>query len=359
MSRIRAAVCTEYNTPLVIEELDLRAPVASEIEVTLEAVAICHSDISFANGAWGGDLPAVYGHEAAGRVTGLGAGVRDLELGQRVVVTLIKACGSCPNCAAGKPTICIGNAPAEPVLHRPDGTPVVQAMNCGAFAEKVVVDQSQVVVLPDSMPPEAVSLLACGVITGIGAVVNAGRLRPGEDVVVIGAGGVGLNAIQGARIAGARRIVAVDMSEEKLEIAKDFGATHGVLATEKAPWAQAIKAMGRGADVVAVTVGAIPAYDQAMRYMGWGGRMVMIGMPASGAMAQYEPVVPAYMGQHMIGSKMGDVVIQRDIPWMADLYQQGRLKLDELISGRWTLEQINEAIADTKTGGARRNVIVF
>jgi S-(hydroxymethyl)mycothiol dehydrogenase len=184
-------------------------------------------------------------------------------------------------------------------------------------------------------------------------------LRAGEDVVVIGAGGVGLNAIQGARIAGARRIVAVDMSEEKLEIAKEFGATHGVLGTDKAPWKVAIKAMGRGADVVAVTVGAIPAYEDAMRYMGYGGRMIMVGMPHTGAMAQYEPVVPAFMGQKMVGSKMGDVVIQRDIPWMADLYEQGRLKLDELISGRWSLEQINDAIADTKTGGARRNVIVF
>jgi S-(hydroxymethyl)mycothiol dehydrogenase len=359
MSRIRAAVCTEFNTPLVIEDLDLRAPVAGEIEVTLEAVAICHSDISYADGAWGGDLPAVYGHEAAGRVTATGDNVKGIEIGQRVVVTLIRACGSCANCGAGKPTLCIGNRPPEPVLRRPDGTAVVQAMNCGAFAEKVIVDQTQVVAMPDTMPPEAVSLLACGVITGIGAVVNAGRLRAGEDVVVIGAGGVGLNAIQGARIAGARRIVAVDMSAEKLEIAKNFGATHGVLATSSAPWAQAAQILGRGADLVAVTVGAIPAYEQAMRYLGWGGRMVMIGMPASGAMAQYEPVVPAFMGQHMIGSKMGDVVIQRDIPWMADLYQQGRLKLDELISGRWTLDQINEAIADTKTGGARRNVILF
>jgi S-(hydroxymethyl)glutathione dehydrogenase/alcohol dehydrogenase len=359
MSRIRAAVCNEFKSPLVIEELELRAPITGEIEVTLEAVAICHSDISFADGIWGGDLPAVYGHEAAGHVTALGEGVRDVEIGQRVVVTLIRSCGTCPSCASGKPTICHGNTTPEPVLRRLDGTPVAQAMYCGAFAEKVVVDQSQVVVMPDDMPPEAVSLLACGVITGIGAVVNAGRLRSGEDVVVIGAGGVGLNAIQGARIAGARRIVAVDMSEEKLEIAKEFGATHGVLASSKAPWAQAHKALGRGADVVAVTVGAIPAYEQAMRYMGWGGRMVMIGMPASGAMAEYEPVVPAFMGQHMIGSKMGDVVIQRDIPWMADLYQQGRLKLDELISGRWRLDEINEAIADTKTGGARRNVILF
>jgi Zn-dependent alcohol dehydrogenase len=185
-------------------------------------------------------------------------------------------------------------------------------------------------------------------------------LRPGEDVVVIGAGGVGLNAIQGARIAGARRIVAVDMTEEKLEIAREFGATHGVLATLDAPWRAAIKALGgKGAEVVMITVGAIPAYEQAPRYLGRGGRAIMIGMPHSGAKAEYEPVMMAAVGQGLIGSKMGDVVIQRDIPWMIDLYDQGRLKLDELISNRWSLDQINEAIEDTKTGSAKRNVILF
>ena len=204
------------------------------------------------------------------------------------------------------------------------------------------------------------SLIACGVITGVGAVVHAGKLRAGQDVVVIGAGGVGLNAIQGARIAGARRIVAVDMNEEKLEDAKAFGATHGVLATASSPWRASYKALGgRGADLVIVTVGAIPAYEQAPRYLGRGGRVIMVGMPHSGAKAEYEPVVLASVGQGMIGSKMGDVVIQRDIPWIVDLYLQGRLKLDELVSGRWSLDQINDAIADTKAGKARRNVIVF
>ena len=149
------------------------------------------------------------------------------------------------------------------------------------------------------------------------------------------------------------------MSDEKLAIAKEFGATDGVLASAKSPWRQAHKALGRGADAVIVTVGAIPAYNDAPRYLGWGGRMIMVGMPHSGAMAEYEPVMLAYMSQGMTGSKMGDVVLRRDIPWMADLYRQGRLKLDELVSGRWTLEQINEAIADTKTGGAKRNVILF
>ncbi|SNR64969.1 Zn-dependent alcohol dehydrogenase [Puniceibacterium sediminis] len=359
MTRITAAVCTAYNAPLEIEELELRAPLAGEVEVTLEAVAICHSDIHFAEGAWGGNLPAVYGHEAAGRVTAIGEGVTGVSLGNRVVVTLIRACGTCTQCASGKPTICETPGGYASPLSRPDGTSVVQAMNCGAFASHVVVDQSQIVPLPDDMPPEAVALMACGVITGIGAVVNAAGLRAGQDVVVIGAGGVGLNAIQGARIAGARRIVAVDMSEEKLAIARDFGATDGVLATGESPWKEAIKIMGRGADAVIVTVGAIPAYNRAPRYLGWGGKMVMVGMPHSGAMAEYEPVTLAYMSQGMIGSKMGDVVIRRDIPWMADLYRQGRLKLDELVSGRWRLDQINEAIADTKTGGAKRNVIIF
>jgi len=184
-------------------------------------------------------------------------------------------------------------------------------------------------------------------------------LRPGQDVVVIGAGGVGLNAIQGARIAGARRIVAVDMSEEKLEIAKEFGATDGVLATGDAPWRAAKKAMGRGADAVFVTVGISAVYDQAPRYLGYGGKVVMVGMPKSGESSTYEPVMMAAVSQGMIGSKMGDVVIQRDIPWMVDMYQQDRLKLDELVSGRWRLDQINEAIEDTKSGSAKRNIIEF
>ncbi|THH37121.1 zinc-binding dehydrogenase [Aliishimia ponticola] len=360
MQKIKAAVCHAFGEPLKIEQINLRAPQAEEIEVTLDAVAICHSDISYADGAWGGSLPAVYGHEAAGRVTAVGPGVAGIREGDSVVVTLIRACGSCTNCATGKPTICETPYDGDKgPITTADGGKLHQAMACGAFAEKVVVSHRQVVVIPDDIPKDSAALVACGVITGVGAVVNAAGLKAGQDVVVIGAGGVGLNAIQGARIAGARRIVAVDMTEEKLEIAREFGATDGVLATHKAPWKAAQRAMGRGADAVFVTVGAIPAYDQAPRYLHWGGKLVMVGMPHAGSEAKYAPDVMSYMGQGMAGSKMGDVVIQRDIPWMMDLYGQGRLKLDELISGRWSLDQINEAIADTKTGSAKRNVIMF
>ena len=360
MPSIKAAVCHEFGRPLRIEDVDLRAPDRTEVEVTLGAVAICHSDISYAEGAWGGSLPAVYGHEAAGHVRATGPGVTGVAPGDRVVVTLIRACGTCMTCCDGRPYLCETphDGDAGP-LRTADGGILHQAMACGAFAERVVVDQSQVVRIGEDIPLEAASLLACGVITGVGGVVNAVGLRAGQDVVVIGAGGVGLNAIQGARIAGARRIVAVDMTEEKLSIARAFGATDGVLATQDAPWRAAKAAMGRGADAVLITVGAIPAFDQAPSYLARGGKAVMIGMPHTGAASTYEPAMIAATGQALVGSKMGDTVIRRDIPWLADLYSQGRLKLDELVSGRWRLDQINEAIADTKTGSAKRNVVVF
>lgn len=361
MQKIKAAVCHEFGKPLVVEDIHLRAPITGEVEVKVAACAICHSDISYADGAWGGYVPAVYGHEAAGTVTAIGPGVQGFAVGDSVVVTLIRSCGTCPSCASGKPTVCETRydnctGPVSTV----DGQAIEHAMASSAFAEKVVVDQRQIVKIPADISKEAACLIGCGVITGVGAVVNAAGLRAGQDVVIIGAGGVGLNAIQGARIAGARRIVAVDISEEKLEDAEAFGANHTVLASKPSPWRASYKALGgRGADAVIVTVGAIPAIEDAPKYLGRSGKVIMIGMPHSGAKAAMEPVILAALGQGMIGSKMGDVVIQRDIPWMVDLYRQGRLKLDELISGRWSLDQINEAIADTKSGKARRNVIVF
>ncbi len=359
MQRIRAAVCHEFGKPLQIEEVLLRAPGPGEIEVAIQACAICHSDISYAEGAWGGPLPAVYGHEAVGRVSALGPGIDDIAPGDTVLVTLLRACGGCPSCTAGAPAYC--QAPPPPdggPLRTADGGPLEQGLLTGAFAEKVVVARSQVAPVPDDMPPEAACLLSCGVATGMGAVINTAGVRPGQVVVVIGAGGVGLNAIQGARIAGAARIVAVDLSREKLAAARDFGATDGVLATEPKPWKAAREAAGRGADAVFVSVGAVAAYDTAPRYLAPRGRLFMLGMPHSGACATYEPVILAALGQGMIGTRMGDVVLARDIPWMVDLWRQGRLKLEELVSERWSLERINDAIADTRSGAARRNVIL-
>jgi Zn-dependent alcohol dehydrogenase len=360
MTRVKAAVCREHGQPLVIEDIELRAPELGEVEVRIDAVAVCHSDISLWQGGFGGPVPAVFGHEAAGTVSAVGAGVSGFAVGDSVAVTLIRSCGTCKPCGSGHPTVCEapGDITAGPITTT-EGEPVWQAVFTGAFAEKVVVDQSQIVKIPAEMPKDAASLISCGVITGLGAAINTAGIRPGDDVVVIGAGGVGLNAIQGARIAGARRIVAVDTNPAKLEDAKGFGATHSVLAEGK-PYQEVKKLFGgRGADAVLVTVGVAAVYDMAPRYLANGGKVVMVGMPHYGSNASYSPLLMADVGQNIVGSKMGDVVIKRDIPWIVDLYQQGRLKLDELVTGRWTLEQVNEAFADTMAGNARRNVIVM
>lgn len=359
MTTIRAAVCRSHNAPLEIETLTLAPPGPGQVEVTIEAVAVCHSDISYWQGGWGGSLPAVYGHEAVGRIASLGAGVTGPEPGQRVLVTLLRACGACMPCQSGRSYQCEGNTAAPSPLRDAAGQPVTQALACAAFAERVVVDRSQIHPVPETIAPEAACLLSCGVITGMGAAINAAQVRPGQSVVVIGAGGVGLNAIQGARIAGAARIVAVDLAPARLDTARAFGATDTILATEPKPWAALRAICPRGADAVVICTGALPAFADAPRYLAQQGRMVMAGMPHSGEMASYEPCVIAYLGQALIGSRMGDTVLARDIPWMVDLAEQGRLKLGELVSGLWRLDQINEAIADTLAGQARRNVIVF
>lgn len=361
MSRtVKAAVCHSFGAPLVIEELSLRAPGPGEVEVALEAVAICHSDISYLSGAWGGPLPAVYGHEAVGRVTATGPGVTATRVGERRLVTLIRSCGHCASCVTAAPVHCDGTQVLPPVLHRADGTEVAKPMNCGAFADHVVVDVTQTAPMGDAIPAEAACLLACGVPTGIGAVVNSAKVRPGETVVVIGAGGVGLNAVQGARIAGAAHIIAMDLEPTKLDDARQFGATDTVLASADAPW-DIVKEMtgGRGADHVFVSVGAIAAYDMAPRLLATGGTVYAVGMPHTGDTTSYEPVMIAATGQGIRGSLMGDIVLARDIPWMVTLYEQGRLKLDDLVSRTWTLDEINTAIADTASGQARRNVITF
>jgi S-(hydroxymethyl)glutathione dehydrogenase / alcohol dehydrogenase len=359
---MQAAVCRAFGEPLVIEEVALDEPGAGEVAVDLAACAICHSDIIFADGGWGGALPAVYGHEAAGVVRAAGPGVTKVRPGDHVVVTLVRSCGHCGSCAQGAPVTCEAIFPRDAAspLRRPSGDRVAQGLRTGAFAEAVVVDASQVVVIPPAIPLDAASLLACGVITGFGAVVNTAGLRPGATAVVIGAGGVGLNAVQGAAIAGARRIIALDLVEVKLEAARRFGATDTVSAGDPDPVA-AVRRLtgGRGADYVFVTVGATAAFTQALGMAARSGTIVVVGMPASGVTVAVDPGDIAHHNLRVLGSKMGGAHIEADIPRLVGLYQQGRLKLDELISERYPLARINDAIASARRGQALRNVIVF
>ena len=359
---MKAAVCRSFGAPLVIEEIEIAAPQAGEIKVKLAACAICHSDILYAEGAWGGDLPAVYGHEASGVVEAVGEGVTTVAPGDHVVVTLIRSCGHCHYCAQGALVACETSFPLDETspLTAADGESLGHGLRTGAFAEYVVVEASQAVAIPKDVPLESASLLACGVITGLGAVVNTAKVRPGSNVVVIGTGGVGLNAVQGASLCGATEIIAVDLADDKLEAARAFGATATINPT-KEDVGEAVRAKtgGRGADYVFVTVGAKAAFDQSYGLMGPTGTVVLVGMPATGVMSEIDPGTIAAYSQNILGSKMGSAQIQVDIPNLVTLYKQGRLKLDELITGRYALEEVNEAIDSVKRGDALRNVILF
>ena len=362
MTRIKAAICHRFGEPLSLEEIDIADPGPGEVMVDVKACAICHSDIFYAEGAWGGGLPAVYGHEAAGIVSAVGDGVDGVALGDRVVVTLIRSCGGCHYCGQGSLVMCEEVFPldAKSPLTGADGAPYVQSMRTGAFAEKVVVHESQLAKLPDDMAFEPASLLACGVITGFGAVVNTAKVQPGQAVAVVGCGGVGLNSVQGAALAGASMVIALDLSEDKLTAARAFGATHAFnpVTTDAAAEIMALTG-GRGVDYVFVTVGAKAAFDGAFSYLTKNGAVVIVGMPPSGVMASYDPGTMAAWNQRILGSKMGETDVSRDIPMLVEHYHAGRLKLDELVSARYPLHEINEAIAAVNAGKALRNVIVF
>jgi S-(hydroxymethyl)glutathione dehydrogenase/alcohol dehydrogenase len=358
MPCIEAAACHLFGEPFVIEDIEICTPIDGEVEVNLAACPICHSDIIKARDYWVGSLRAVYGHETAGTVTAIGLNAEGVRISDKVVVTLIRSCGTHLNCSAARPTNCEETYDGDQGPNKTAyGGKLHQEMACGGFAEKVIVNESHVVTLPDGISMKAASLVAYRVITDVGTFVDTAKVRPGQDVVVIGAGGVELNAIQGAIIAGARHIVAVDMKPSNLAIVCEFLATDAVLARTDEHWNEAKGLMGRGAD--AVTVGVATVYDQAPFYFAKGGNFIIVGMPASDKISNYEEANCAASGQGMIESKMGDVVIKRNNPCMVDLHTQGRLKLDVLVSGTWSLDQINKVIADAKTGAAKPNVIVF
>lgn len=359
---MRAAVCRTFGADLEIEAVSLRPLGSEDVHVDVAACAVCHSDIHYAEGAWGGFLPAVYGHEAAGTVLAVGSDVTDVAEGDRVVVTLIRSCGECGQCRRGNHVFCEGDFVSDAThrLQSTSGEDVEAAMLCGAFADEVVVDHSQVVTIPDDLDFTVASLLACGVITGVGAVTNTSSADATSTIVVVGAGGVGLNAIQGASIIGAAVIVAVDLEDEKLEIARSFGATH--VANAKTDDVRAVirGATGTsGATHCFVTVGSSAAIRSALRYIEPGGEIVIVGMPASGQEIEIDPVIIAAVGHRILGSKMGTSQIRRDIPQLIEWYRQGKLKLDELVSDTYPLEKINDAIGAVGGGSVIRNVVVM
>lgn len=359
---MRAAVCRTFGEPLTIEDVKLGNVGPTDVHVDIAACAVCHSDIHFAEGAWGGQLPSVYGHEASGTIRAVGDQVEGLTVGDRVVVTLIRSCGQCTQCQRGNFVFCETRfeSDSDDRLRGADDEPMRAEMLCGAFAEEAIVDQSQVVAIPDDIDWPIAALLACGVITGVGAVTNTSSADENSTIVVVGAGGVGLNTIQGASIIGAKVIIAVDLAAEKLDTAKAFGATHGIDASADDVVGQIRAATGRkGATHVFVTVGSAAAISSALRYLEPGGELVIVGMPPSGQHIEIDPVILAAVGHRIVGSKMGTADIRRDIPALIDWYREGKLKLDELVTGTYSLDDINEAIRQVGDGSVIRNVVLM
>ena len=240
------------------------------------------------------------------------------------------------------------------------GNEIVQGLKTGAFAEAVVVDQSQVEVVPSDMPSDVASLLACGVLTGYGAVMHASDLKAGEHAIIIGCGGVGLNSIQGASLKGAKSVIALDLDADKRELVMDFGATHALDPNDPATADKIMEITeGRGADYVFITVGAKSAIESAQNFITKTGTIVIVGMTGVGVTTSYDPLTLADWGQKIVGSKMGNTVVSVDVADVLALYKEGKYKLDPLISGRFKLEEINEALAEVKQGKAIKNVIMF
>ncbi len=361
---MKAAVCYEFGAPLVVETVELDPPQRDEVKVRMAAVAICHSDIHLFRGEWGGSLPVIAGHEAAGVIEEVGEGVTSVQPGDHVVVSLLRSCGRCFYCTTGVPYCCEADYPRDQdsPLRTTRGDPIHVGLYTAAFAEYAVVHYSQVVPIPNEVPLDRAALLGCGVITGVGAVINTAQVKPNSGVVVIGTGGVGLNAVQGARFAGAHPIIAVDLLDSKLSAAQAFGATHTVNAKTVTDPVEAVRELtsGRGADYAIVTVGSTVGVKQAFRMIRPGGAVVVVGIPEVSAELDV-PVAEFIFGgpRTIMGSVMGSTRLSVDVPRLVSLYQHGSLKLDELVTGRYPLEGINEAIEAVERGEALRNVIMF
>ncbi|HEY3722993.1 MAG TPA: Zn-dependent alcohol dehydrogenase [Acidimicrobiia bacterium] len=364
----KAAVATEVGKPLEIMDLDLADAKEGEVRIELGASGVCHSDLSVTNGTLPLALPAVLGHEGAGTVVQVGAGVDNLKVGDHIVVSWVPQCGKCYTCLHDQGEICeVGSVAAMSggmldmtSRFSRDGSPVFQMAASGTFSQETVIPAIGAVKVDDSIPIDAAALIGCGVLTGFGAAVNTASIRKGDTVAVIGCGGVGLNVIQGAKHAGAERIIAVDMVDGKLARAEKFGAT--TLVNAKAdPVAQVMELSGgRGADVAFEVIGLGPTIEQAFAMTRRGGQAIIVGVPAFDVTMTIAPAMDLLFQEKQIrGSWYGSSNVHRDVPALAKLYTEGTLLLDELISQEIELEQVNEALDVMGSGEIARSVIKY
>jgi S-(hydroxymethyl)glutathione dehydrogenase/alcohol dehydrogenase len=363
---MKAAILYEANQPLQVVDVDQQGPRAGEARVRVKATGICHSDWHIMNGDWKLPLPMVLGHEAAGVVEEVGQGVTSVRAGDHIIFSFRPQCGRCLYCSSGRSILCDGHQSARwgmldgTYRLRRGGQDIFQMARLGTFSEHVVCPAEMLVPIRKEMPWPQAALMGCSVPTGVGAVTNAARVEAGSSVLIVGCGGVGLNVVQGARLVGASTILACDLLENKLRFAKEFGATHTVDGSRDNVVERARElTAGRGVDYAFDAIGGEATTLQILDAIRPGGPAVIVGMAAMNVRAPITPYAMALQEKTLKGTLYGSVRPSVDFPRLVDLYLDGRLKLDQLISRTYPLADINEGFAAMRGGGVARGVVVF
>jgi S-(hydroxymethyl)glutathione dehydrogenase/alcohol dehydrogenase len=362
---MKAAVLHAYGQPLSVEDVTIDPPGPGELKVRVGATGVCHSDYHVIKGEWKYGLPMILGHEAAGIVEEVGPGIASIAPGDRVVLSFRPACGTCRLCALGRSVLCEGRPGDRFRMH--DGTARVHRNGddllvlgrVGSFAEHVVIPAEQAIPVRSELPMDVLALIGCAVTTGVSAVINAAKVEPGSSVAVIGCGGVGLNVIQGAALVGAGPIIAIDLLDNKLEYARQFGATEVVNASQSDPVEQVRNLTGGGVDYAFEVIGNARAVEQAIQMTRAGGTACIVGMAPQGTRSSFDPLLFVTKETRLIGTWYGSARPRVDFPRMVELTLAGKLKVHELISRRYSLDQINEGFERLGRGEVARGVVVF
>jgi len=357
---VQGVVAAAQGRPVSLETIIVPDPGPGEVLVRVQACGVCHTDLHYREGAINDDFPFLLGHEAAGTIEATGDGVTGVASGDYVVIAWRAPCGDCRSCRRGRPWYCFDSRNATQQMTRADGTPLSAALGIGAFAELTLVAAGQAVKVDPAARPEAAGLIGCGVMAGFGAAVNTGSVTRGDTVAVIGCGGVGSAAIAGASLAGARRVIAVDVDPRKLEWARGFGATHVVDARQTDP-VEAVKELtdGLGADVVVEAVGLPETYRQAFFARDLAGTLVQVGVPSPEATIELPMIELFGRGGALKSSWYGDCLPARDFPLLIDLYLRGKLDLDGFVSETIRLDQVEDAFHKMERGEVLRSVVVL
>lgn len=359
---MKAAILREIGKPLQIEDVQIDRPGPREVLIRTGATGICHSDLHFIQGSYATELPIILGHEAAGTVQAVGEQVSYVQPGDRVITCISKFCGGCAKCLSGRPVLCphanSTRLPYDKPRIKQESTTINQFVGLASFAEQMLVHENAVVKVSEDVPFEQLSLIGCGVTTGLGAVLNTAQVKPGSTVAIIGCGGVGLNCVQGAVLAGALRIIAIDSIETKLTLAKEFGATNLINASDGDTVKRVLDLTDGGVDYSFEAIGTKTTAEQAFEILEPGGTATIIGMIPEGVKIELDG--SSFLDERRVqGSNMGSNRFRIDMPKYIEFYLQGRLKLDELVSQRLNLEQINEGFVLMEQGHVARSVITF